>query len=142
MTDQMKKQVLLNLLLKTSFFKTVTDNTYWSEMQKIFEELNLPIHELVGEYSQDVLLCGYNEDDVRQLWNKGELNECYLRATESEMNGDWITQGIHAKIKGDWQTIITLAVIKAKGWPVEWSSEPESLDTLTEAEMCIITKQR
>ena len=31
--------------------------------------------DLVGDLSEGLLLCSYNEDDIREYWNKGTLNQ-------------------------------------------------------------------
>lgn len=97
-------------------------------------EKDILIHEYVGDLSQELLECSYNEDEIRWLWNNGTLRDQY----------DRISSSCPARIKGlsemygiansqECQDLMTQLVKKYNGWPVDYDSV--NLGALTEQEV-------
>lgn len=104
------------------------------------EQQEILIHELVGDLSQDLEECSYNEHDVRTWLNDREaflsqyefalkdrphvvddLNKCYAVTNGEEL-----------------YSLLVAVVRKYRGWPVNWSSRKKDLDPLTPAELKLI----
>ena len=89
-------------------------------------------HELIGDISQDILYCSYNEDEVRELWNKGVLNALIKERSDqnpSEMLlKDWLIED------GDYESYITYLAKLSNGWPIDYNSDVNSYAPLTHQE--------
>lgn len=94
-----------------------------------------PVHELVGCLSEGLLMCSYNEDEIREIWKEGRLNaEIHERLDTldkrrfDDLLRGWVVQN------DDYQSLLTQKVKEAGGWPVDWSSAPEDLAPLGKKE--------
>jgi len=99
----------------------------------------IPIHYLVGDISQDLLECSYNEDEVRELWVNDGLNDYLEKGLDGTYNN--CTKKFIEKYKiknNDLQSHLTQAVRLANGWPENWTEEYKDLAPLTEKELDII----
>lgn len=83
----------------------------------------------------------YNEDEIRALWVNGELDK-RIAWMNTDYPGDYqrfLGQMGSSVIPDDrYHDALTYLVAKYNGWPINWSSEPEHLDPLTEAEQAIV----
>ena len=83
--------------------------------------------EYIGDLSQDVLECSYNEDDIRSMWRRGRIDE---EVRETLARYSW---RLERWIREDGQDSdqLTAFVIQFGGWsttwgwevPTEWSEE-------------------
>ena len=106
--------------------------------------------EYIGDLSQDVLECSYNEDDIRSMWGRGRIDE-EVRETLARYSWRlerWIRE------KGQYSDQLTAFVTHFGGWsttwgwevPTEWSEEDSGkegppkvpVDPLTPEEQAIV----
>lgn len=102
---------------------------------------SLLIHEFVGDLSEGVVMSSYNEDEIRDLWGNEELDTriAWLKTAHPGDYQRFLGQMGSSVIPDDrYHDALTYLVIKYNGWPVNWSSETEDLDPLTEAEQVIV----
>jgi hypothetical protein len=111
---------------------------------------NAPLWEYIGDLSEDILLCSYNEDDIRQMWVNGRIDE-EVKETLARYPWrleDWIRED------GRYSDQLTALVIPYGGWsphwgwpvPTEWSEEDwgkegppkPPVDPLTAVEQAIV----
>jgi hypothetical protein len=91
-------------------------------------------YQMVGDLSEGVLLCSYNEDDIRELWINGQLNERIKSMSESmpwEYDRFVRQMGFKFRPDGDYEAALTERIAAINGWPKRWSNDPNKLDPLT-----------
>lgn len=99
---------------------------------------NRPLHELIGDLSEGILSCSYNEDHIRLMWNEGQINQAVKDLSQWEKpRFDSLLSGWEV-VNEDYQTLLTQKVVEAGGWAPNWSSLPEDLSALTEQELRLI----
>jgi hypothetical protein len=110
-----------------------------------------PLWEYIGDLSQDVLECSYNEDDIRQMWVAGTLNDDVLRTLDEypgRLSG-------YRRDDNRYADQLTAYVVQFGGWspnwgwvvPTEWTEEDwgkegppkPKVDPLTPVEQEIVT---
>ena len=76
-------------------------------------------HELVGDWSQTIHLCSYNDDIVFGDVVHGIVNESFKTAFDGDSARDSLREaypGVH-----DWQQLFDDLMRYHGGWPVDWS---------------------
>lgn len=86
--------------------------------------------EYIGDLSQDILECSYNEDDIRERWVKGGIDQ---DAREMLEIYHWRLEGWRREDK-QYSDMLTAFVILHGGWATHWGPE---IDTLTPEEETI-----
>lgn len=84
--------------------------------------------EYIGDLSQDLLECSYNEDDIRSMWRRGTIDQ-EVRDTLSDYPsklGNWIRED------GQYSDQLTAFVIQFGGWSPNWGYYPLSEEQLKE----------
>ena len=95
------------------------------------------VHEFVGDYSQDVLYCSYNDEDVRHHWNAGTINREIAHMLEStEGRGCGMFPDYRLR-DSDYQSLLTALVKIYNLWPNQWQSHPPS-SPLTQPERQVV----
>lgn len=109
-------------------------------MSEKFDEVL--IHEYVGDLSQELEECSYNEFSIRHYLNNPDTLISHFEWIEKDRH--WSTDRLKERygIKNaqECYDLLLALVKKFNGWPVNWSSEPEDLDPLTEKERDLISK--
>lgn len=106
--------------------------------------------EYIGDLSQDILECSYNEDDIRRMWVNGQINEEVKKTLEQY---DWRLKSWRRE-DGRYSDLMTALVIQYGGWspdwsfdtlinwsPIEWGEEgppKKNIDPLTPVEQAIV----
>lgn len=72
--------------------------------------------EYIGDLSQDILECSYNEDDIRQLWVNGRIDEEVQRTLGVY---PWRLEGWRRE-DGRYSDLLTVLVIQYGGWSQHW----------------------
>ncbi len=73
-------------------------------------------HELVGDLSESLLFCSYNEDHIREMWVNGTINE---RVKECE-SIDRTSLREYIPADGDIRSLMTFLLKQEKHWPVDY----------------------
>lgn len=94
-----------------------------------------PLWEYIGDLSQDLLACSYNEDDIRAMWNAGTLDAEVARVLAE--HPDRLQH--YKREDGLYSDMLTAYVVRHQGWAPEWGTK---IDPLTMAELSIIRKFR
>lgn len=86
-------------------------------MEPYFEDPLTLLSHFIGEYSQNVCGASYNEDQVREIWRKGMLNEdakhpCYT------LDSAW------PDAPEDFQAEMNRLAKEAGAWPTGWCNQP------------------
>lgn len=106
--------------------------------------------EYIGDLSQDILECSYNEDDIRRMWVDGRIDE---EVASTLKQYPWRLEG-WLRDDARYSDLLTVLVIQFGGWsqhwgwvvPTEWTEEdwgkegppkPE-VDPLTAVEQAIV----
>lgn len=78
------------------------------------------LHELVGDWSQEISLCSYNDDWVLNSILAKTINNEFATATE----GDYARKNLERMYPGitDWQSLFDDLLAKYKCWPSGWGS--------------------
>lgn len=77
-----------------------------------------PLHMLIGDISQDINDCSYNEEDVREMWNNGTLNEAIAARLK-----EYPWQFEHwTREDGDYDSLVTYLVKMTGGWHKDWGT--------------------
>jgi hypothetical protein len=95
------------------------------------------VHELVGDLSEGLLSCSYNEDDIRELWRNQKLNHqaaFFKEKMPLEYKRFKGQMGNYYLEDGNYQDQLTRLIGLADGWPVDWTSALDDLDPLTAQE--------
>ncbi|QVD49210.1 hypothetical protein LUCX_140 [Xanthomonas phage vB_XciM_LucasX] len=88
-------------------------------------------YELVRDLSEGALFCSYNEDDIRQMWLDGTLNEYIKNLDHLELERFKSQLGSNFCEDGDYEALLTKRIATINGWPTQWSYGPNDLDPLT-----------
>lgn len=99
-----------------------------SEKEKFVIPANSYLWEYIGDLSQDILLCSYNEDQVRGMWRNGTIDEEAKQCLAE--NPDWLA-GWHRE-DGRYSDQLTALVIQFGGWSPHWGYYPLSEEQLKE----------
>lgn len=100
-----------------------------------------PLWEYIGDLSQNVIECSYNESDVREWWVKGTLDE---NVTDMLKKYPW---RLEHWLRPDnlFSDQLTALVIRYGGWSPHWGwvvvneeDEKPIVDPLTPAEQAIV----
>ncbi len=74
------------------------------------------LHELVGDLSESLLFCSYNDDEIREMWVNGTINE---RVKECE-SVDRTSLRDYIPADGDIRSLMTFLLKQEKHWPVDY----------------------
>lgn len=83
-----------------------------------------PLWKYIGDLSQDVLDCSYNEEDIREMWVKGTLDNWVEHALIAY---PWRLKRYHREDR-KYSDMLTAYVVLHRGWAKEWGPE---IDILT-----------
>lgn len=95
------------------------------------------VHELIGDLSEGLLSCSYNEADIRLMWNNNSLDrrvQFYKAEMPHEYQRFQQQMGSEYLVDGNYQDLVTRRIGLAGGWPCQWSSVLKDLDPLTPKE--------
>jgi hypothetical protein len=75
--------------------------------------------EYIGDLSQEVLECSYNEDDIRSMWRRGTIDQevKQMLATYHWRLKYWLRED------GQYSDMLTAYVAKFGGWSPHWGWE-------------------
>lgn len=94
-----------------------------SSDKKAFKIPEGTLWEYIGDLSQDILECSYNEDEIRQLWVNGRIDsEAEYTLTEYP----WRLEGWRRE-DGQYSNQLTALVILHRGWAPHYSVEVDPL---------------
>lgn len=98
------------------------------------------VHELIGDLSEGVISCSYNEDDIRRMWRNRTLNYRvqFLKKLGGEYERFKGQMGDDYQEDGNYQDLLTCRIGDAGGWPTGWGSAAADLDPLTKEELTMI----
>jgi hypothetical protein len=74
------------------------------------------LHELVGDLSESLLFCSYNDDQIREMWVNGTINE-RLKECESI---DRTSLHEYIPADGDIRSLMTFLLKQEKYWPGDY----------------------
>jgi len=119
-------------------------------MKEKFIIPNRPLWEYIGDLSQDILFCSYNEDDIRSMWVRGTIDKEF-KSTIEQYKG-YLTGWRREDER--YSDALTALVIRHGGWsptwgwevPTEWTEEDWGkegppkvpVDPLSEEEQAIV----
>lgn len=83
-----------------------------------YESPMAKLSQFIGDYSQNVEFCSYNEDTVRALWIRRALKS---NAAATDQDSLWGSRWPEYNADSDLDAILDDLVRKAGGWPVDWS---------------------
>lgn len=81
------------------------------------------ICELVGDMSQCFLACSYNEDELRDMWRNGTLNNWAKDDAPNYSSPATTTTDLSVRYSvcdGNWQHLLAKVVKHYQGWPVDY----------------------
>jgi hypothetical protein len=84
--------------------------------------------EYIGDLSQDVLECSYNEDDIRSMWRRGTIDHEVATMLKTY---DWRLEGWRRE-DGRYSDLLTAYVIEYGGWSPHWGYYPLTEEQLKE----------
>lgn len=88
---------------------------------------NIVFHELVGDWSQEIHLCSYNDDSVLADIVSKTANDVFARAEKyAQENLNKMYPGVV-----DWQQLFDDLIALHKGWPEHYSNEHTPFKDLT-----------
>lgn len=85
----------------------------------IVKKDDLNLWEYIGDLSQDILECSYNEDEIRELWVNGGLQE-WIDRVQKEY--PWRLKG-YDFYKPNYINLLIALVSLAKGWTPGWGPD-------------------
>lgn len=88
-----------------------------------------PLWEYIGDLSQDVLECSYNDDDIRELWCNGTLDD---RVRDALDEYPWRLKRYYRE-DGRYSDQLTAYVVLHRGWAHQWGPEVDPLNTREQA---------
>lgn len=95
-------------------------------MADVKEDFVIPkdswLWEYIGDLSQDILLCSYNEDDVRSMWRRGTIDQEAKEALERLPDVGLLQQWL--RDDGRYSDQLTAFVIRHGGWSPHWGWPP------------------
>lgn len=102
-------------------------------------EDHLLFGELIGDISQDVMECSYNDDWVLELWQTKQLND-RLRNLDKWAHHRFFDKMPEADIARykelsesdtiDWEMVFDKLYVLCEGWPTGWLSDFTKLENL------------
>ncbi len=108
--------------LKKSQFITSVDTLLW---------------EYIGDLSQDIDECSYNEDTIRHYWNTNTLDERVAGKLKRYPSPPHNRLASYRREDGRYRDLLTALVIKHGGWAPDWGS---TIGALTANEQQIVDK--
>lgn len=100
------------------------------------EESALTPQLIVGDLSEGLLACSYNEDEIRSYWANGELNSL-LQKRKVELQR--VNLESHLPEDRDVQSLLTFFIKRWGSWPVHHEHRSPSLSTnLTDLELKMV----
>ena len=98
------------------------------------------LSQFIGDYSQNVEFCSYNEDDVRHLWRTRTLTVTAARVASYDpylWSERWLTYNAQT----DLDEVMDNLVRKAGGWPQHWNPHyARGIDLLCKGEIEMLGK--
>jgi hypothetical protein len=88
--------------------------------------------EYIGDLSQDILECSYNEDDVRQMWVNGRIDQDVAEMLELY---HWRLEGWRRE-DNRYSDLLTALVIRHGGWAPHYGTD---VDPIKPVEQAIVT---